>query len=70
MAVDDTLLALRMLGVELNARPSVRDGEKLFETVKNEVLAVGFDSILAIPRATGPRADLVATLLIDAGERV
>ncbi|KAA1468392.1 histidine kinase [Dentipellis sp. KUC8613] len=66
-ALDDTLLALHVLGVEINAAPSRMEADVMFEQVKNEILAVGFDAILAIPRASDPRTDLAVTLLGDAG---
>jgi hypothetical protein len=66
-AVQDTLQALHLLGVELTARPTESYVDALFERVKNEILAVGFDEFLAIPRTTDPKGDLVANLLIDAG---
>ena len=39
----------------------------MFEQVKNEILAVGFDDILNIPRARDSRTDLAIALLNDAG---
>ncbi|KAH8086606.1 histidine kinase [Cristinia sonorae] len=66
-ALEDTLLGLRILGVEVNASPSRREADMMFEQVKNEVLAVGFDDILSIPRARDPRTDLAIELLNDAG---
>lgn len=66
-ALNDTLAALRILGVEVNAAPSRKEADVLFEQVKNEILAVGFDEIRLIPRATDHRIDLAASLLNDAG---
>ncbi|TFK57700.1 histidine kinase [Heliocybe sulcata] len=66
-ALKDNLLALHILGVDVNAAPSRREADAMFEQVKNEILAVGFDDILAIPRATDPRTDLAVALLNDAG---
>ncbi|EPQ61132.1 hypothetical protein GLOTRDRAFT_113578 [Gloeophyllum trabeum ATCC 11539] len=66
-ALKDNLLALHILGVEVNAAPTRREADAMFEQVKNEILAVGFDDILAIPRATDPRTDLAVALLNDAG---
>lgn len=40
----------------------------MFEEVKNEILAVGFDEILMIPRSTDPRTELAVSLLNDAGK--
>jgi len=67
-ALNDTLLALKVLGVEVNISPTRRQADIMFEEVKNEILAVGFDEILMIPRTTDPRTELAVTLLNDAGK--
>ncbi|CAA7259981.1 unnamed protein product [Cyclocybe aegerita] len=66
-ALNDTLLALKVLGVEVSPAPTRRQADIMFEEVKNEILAVGFDEILLIPRTTDPRTELAVTLLNDAG---
>ncbi|KAJ3724256.1 hypothetical protein DFJ43DRAFT_1157787 [Lentinula guzmanii] len=66
-ALEDTLQALKILGVEVNSAPSHREAANMFERVKNEILAVGFDEILSIPRANDPRTELAVRLLNDAG---
>ncbi|KAJ7151534.1 hypothetical protein C8R46DRAFT_1166444 [Mycena filopes] len=66
-ALSDTLLALRFLGVEVNTAPSRREADRLFDQVHNEILAVGFDEILATPRTTDARTELAVALLNDAG---
>lgn len=66
-ALHDTILGLHLLGVEVNANPTRREADAMFEQVKNEILAVGFDDILAIPRARDARTDLAIALLNDAG---
>jgi predicted ATPase len=66
-SLSDILLALRGLGVEIQANPSRKQTDIMFEQVKNEILAVGFDEILLIPKATDPRTDLAVGLLNDAG---
>ncbi|KAK7064662.1 histidine kinase [Favolaschia claudopus] len=66
-ALNDTLLALKILGVEVNPAPTRREADRLFDQVHNEILAVGFDEILAMPRATDPRTELAVALLNDAG---
>ncbi|KAJ7748524.1 hypothetical protein DFH07DRAFT_747280 [Mycena maculata] len=66
-ALGDTLLALKILGVEVNPAPSRREADRLFDQVHNEILAVGFDEILATPRTTDPRTELAVALLNDAG---
>lgn len=67
-ALNDTILGLHILGVDINSAPSRRDADSMFEQVKNEILAVGFDDILSIPRAREARTDLAVALLNDAGE--
>lgn len=67
-ALNDNLLALHVLGIEVNAKPSQREADVLFEQVKNEILAVGFDEILSIPQATDSRTDVAVAILNDAGE--
>lgn len=67
-ALNDTLTGLHILGVDVNAAPSRREADMMFETVKNEILAVGFEDILSIPRARDTRTDLAIALLNDAGQ--
>lgn len=67
-ALNDTLSALKVLGIEVNMSPTRRQADIMFEEVKNEVLAVGFDEILMIPRSTDPRTELAVSLLNDAGK--
>lgn len=67
-ALHDTLQALGTLGIEINASPTRKETDELFEQVKNELLAVGFDNVLSIPRATDSRIDLAVQLLNDAGK--
>ncbi|KAI1786301.1 histidine kinase [Ganoderma leucocontextum] len=66
-ALNDNTLGLHLLGVEVNVAPTRREADIMFEQVKNEILAVGFDNILAIPRARDSRTDLAIALLNDAG---
>lgn len=67
-AFDDTLTALKILGVELNPSPTRRQADHMFEQVKNEIYAIGFDTILAIPRTTDSKTELAVALLNDAGK--
>lgn len=67
-ALNDNTLGLHLLGVDVNAAPTRREADIMFEQVKNEILAVGFDDILSIPRARDSRTDLAIALLNDAGE--
>lgn len=57
-----------MLGVDVPSSPSKKDATRMFESVKNEILAVGFDEILLIPRTSDPRSELAVALLNDAGQ--
>ncbi|KAF8061003.1 hypothetical protein FPV67DRAFT_1673829 [Lyophyllum atratum] len=66
-ALDDTLLALKVLGVEVNPSPTVKEANALFDLIKNEILALGFDEILNIPQTTDPRIELAVSVLNDAG---
>ncbi|KAH9850662.1 histidine kinase [Lenzites betulinus] len=66
-ALNDNILGLHLLGVDVNAAPTRREADIMFEQVKNEILAVGFEDILAIPRARDTRTDLAIALLNDAG---
>ncbi|KAL1747326.1 histidine kinase [Schizophyllum fasciatum] len=66
-ALNDTLSALRLLNVPLHAAPTEREATDMFERVKNEILAVGYDQILAIPHTSESRSELTVTLLNDAG---
>ncbi|CCM01303.1 uncharacterized protein FIBRA_03352 [Fibroporia radiculosa] len=63
----DTLLGLHILGVDVHPSPTRREADIMFDQVKNEILAVGFEEILAIPRARDTRTDLAIALLNDAG---
>ncbi|GBE78499.1 histidine kinase [Sparassis crispa] len=66
-ALIDNIQGLHLLGVEVNSAPTRREADVMFEDVKNEILAVGFDDILSIPRARDSRTDLAIALLNDAG---
>ena len=66
-ALRDTINGLHLLGVDVNPTPTRREADQMFEDVKNEILAVGFEEILSIPRARDTRTDLAIALLNDAG---
>ena len=68
-ALNDSLAALHILGIEVPKAPTNRDLDIMFEEVKDEILAIGFDEILGIPRAADPRTDLAVAVLNDAGVR-
>jgi len=66
-ALEDTLTALETLGVKVNPAPTNREVDTLFEQVKNEIVAIGLENILSIPRSQDYRVDLTVQLLNDAG---
>lgn len=66
-ALEFTLQALSLLGVELDANPSMEFADELFEEVKNQMLSIGVDAVLQIPRTTDVKMDLAVSLLSDAG---
>lgn len=66
-ALDDSLAALHILGINVQKAPTKRDLDIMFEQVKDEILAIGFDEILGIPRAIDPQTDLAVAVLNDAG---
>ena len=66
-ALSDTIQGLHLLGVDVNPFPTRREADTMFEQVKNEILAVGFEDILNIPRARDAKTDLAIALLNDAG---
>ncbi|KAI0700426.1 histidine kinase [Cytidiella melzeri] len=66
-ALNDTISGLHLLGVDINPYPTRREADAMFEQVKNEILAVGFEEILKIPRARDARTNLAIALLNDAG---
>ncbi|KAG6837910.1 hypothetical protein H0H93_013063 [Arthromyces matolae] len=66
-AMAHTLRALKHLGVELNPSPSEQEADAMFHLVKNEILAVGFEEIMMMPRASDKKTELAITLLNDAG---
>jgi hypothetical protein len=65
-ALQDNLLALHALGVEVVSSPSLQNSDEMFEIVKDEILALGFEQILAIPRTQDPRIELATSLLNEA----
>ena len=67
-ALNDILLALRLLGVEISPSPTRKQADAMFEQVKNEIMAFTWEEILLIPRTTDPKIELAVTLLNDAGK--
>lgn len=66
-AFNDTLSALKILGVNLNPAPTRRETDTMFEQIRNEILSIGFDEILSLPRSSDPKIELAIALLNDAG---
>ncbi|KAH6917111.1 dual-domain HisK/Mak2 protein kinase [Coprinopsis sp. MPI-PUGE-AT-0042] len=66
-AFNNTITALNVLGIEICYSPTRKQADIMFEQVKNEILAIGFDEILATPRTTDRKTELAVTLLNDAG---
>ena len=66
IGLGDALTGLNLLGVHVNPHPTRREADAMFEQVKNEILAVGFEEILSIPKARDAKTDLAIALLNDA----
>ena len=54
------------LGVEIPEVISLKQADAMFDQVKAEILALGFDRICALPRTRNLRTDLIVSLLNDA----
>jgi hypothetical protein len=65
-AFRDIVSALRELGVDVPEVVSLKRADAMFDQVKAEILALGFDHICALPRTRNPRTDLVVSLMNDA----
>ena len=68
-AARDTLAALSTLGIDVDSNPSSKEVDVMFDSVKNEIMNVGIENILSIPRAKDSQTDLTVQLLNDAGMR-
>ena len=62
------LSALKELDISIDPDVSRKEADSLFHVIKNQILQMGFDSILAIPKTVDKRATLVVQLLNDACE--
>lgn len=62
--------ALNILDVEMDPSPTQDVADKMFEDVKNQILAIGYEELLNLPRATDSRIDLAVRLLNDAGKQL
>lgn len=67
-ALNDTLLALRVLGIEISLSPTRRQADAMFEQVKSEIMTLAWEEILLSPRTTDLKIELAVSLLNDAGE--
>lgn len=66
-ALDTLVHALRILGVEMESSATQEVADTMFEDVKSQILAIGYEEMLKIPRATDSRIDLAVSILNDAG---
>ncbi|KAI6159530.1 STKc type histidine kinase [Pisolithus thermaeus] len=66
-ALDTLVHALRILGVEMESSATHEVADAMFEDVKSQILAIGYEEMLKIPRATDVRTDLAVSILNDAG---
>jgi hypothetical protein len=69
VALQDTFVALSLLGIVVNEAPSRQEADSMFEEVSNEIISIGREAILAIPRAPDVKTDLAVALLNDAGKQ-
>lgn len=67
LALQDTLTALKLLGVDVDPSPTRFAAEMMFTDVTNAILAVGHDGIYSLSRTTDPKHILAIQLLNDAG---
>jgi len=65
-AFRDIVSALRELGIEIPEVVSLKQADAMFDQVKAEILALGFDHVCALPRARNPKTDLIVSLMNDA----
>jgi hypothetical protein len=68
-ALNDILVALQTLGVEIDPSVDRRHADELLESVQDEILSRGSESILAMPTSENRRTQLIIKLLNDAGMR-
>ena len=66
-ALNALVRALHILDVQMDPSPTQEVADRMFEDVKNQILVIGYDELLKLPRATDPRIDLAVRLLNDAG---
>lgn len=59
-------MALHELGVEIPEVVPLKEADAMFDQVKAEILALGFDHICALPRTRNPKTDLIISLMNDA----
>ena len=61
------LSALGLLGVHIGVAPTREQADEMFEEVSLDLLTLGRDAILNLPRASDSKVDLAVALLNDAG---
>lgn len=64
-AIEDTIEALRALGIEIDKKVSQESVDTLFNEIATALEKLGFDQLANLPRA--PSMDLAIALLNDAG---
>ena len=62
------LSALALLGVHVGVAPTREEADEMFDEVSVDILTLGRDAILSLPRASDSKVDLAVTLLNDAGK--
>jgi hypothetical protein len=65
LALEDTLQALFFLDVSINQSPSVDDLDMAFETTRSQILTIGMENTINLPRSDSERINLIASLLVE-----
>ena len=67
-AIRTILSALELLEVHIGMAPTREEADEMFEEVSIDILTLGRDAILNLPRASDSKVDLAVALLNDAGK--
>jgi predicted ATPase len=65
LALEDTLQALAFLDCHINHNPSRSDLDTIFEATRSQIMSIGMENILELPRSASERIDLIASLLVE-----
>jgi hypothetical protein len=65
LALEDTLTALAFLDCPIDPRPSADDLDIVFETTRTQIMSIGMENIISLPRSNSDRIDLIACLLVE-----